>query len=113
MALAILLVLLAGLVIGGFGIILAVDIARAAMEETPATRPAQANVAAKIVDEIPAFIGSKPLLPPTTHIAWAQDDFVNRLEAHLQAEQALVARFLLEPSIDSLYRQESASLQVH
>jgi len=113
MAIAILLVFLGLLVIGALGVVLAVDIARAAMEDVPAARPARADVAAKAVAEIPTFLPAKSQRLATAPIALAQDDFVHRLEAHLQAEQALVARFLLEPSIDSLYRQQSASLQVH
>jgi hypothetical protein len=41
------------------------------------------------------------------------DAMVNRLEDYLREEQAVVARFVNEPSVDNLYRQTPASALIH
>lgn len=69
-----------------------------------------AAAAAERVASLPQFFRDPNARQPTTteddHLA---NDLVGQFEHYLQAEQAAVARFVNEPSIDNLYRRTPAS----
>jgi len=114
MAIAILFVLMAGLVLGVILVMLSVEFVGALAKGAPVRHPEQVSAATSTVREIPGFFVAKSPAPDVAaSYLWSQDEFIDRLEGHLRSEQELVARFLLEPSIDSLYRQAPASLNVH
>lgn len=72
-----------------------------------------AAAAAKKVASLPQFFRDPNTRQPTTGDDHFTDDLVGRLEDYLQAEQAVVAKFVNEPSIDNLYRHMPASPLIH
>jgi len=114
MAVAILFVLLMAGLFGALLVSLVAGIFRAAMEARPARRRALAREAPSTIREVPGFFATTRGLTPTlARGTQKNDELIDRLQGQLQAEQALVARFLVDPSIDSLYRQASASLPIN
>jgi len=113
MAIVILLLLFSGLFLGLVLVTLAGDLTRAVMEDRPVAQPAQRKPAMKVVEEIPSFFAVQGSATARVAGPWSNEELIRRLEGHLRSEQALVASFLLEPSVDSLYRRSPASLQVH
>jgi hypothetical protein len=99
------LVLLSG------GIVLALVMGILATEEGRARkeRHPRAGATASRLAEIPRFFADLDDTPVAGRGAGPHDEIVGRLEDYLRAEQALVAGFVREPSIENLYRRASPS----
>ncbi len=104
-----------GLVVGGLTVLLAVAYASTEKERAQQEMQRRAEAAAAKVD---IRLGMPGFFPPAhaaaAPIAFAFDDgVVRQLENHLRSEQAAVAQFVHQPSIDNLYRQPIRALQLH
>ena len=68
---------------------------------------------AQVMATVPRFF-AKPesTALPSAHTAF-DDRLLADLERYVKSEQALVTLFVNEPSIDSLYRQPSSSLEIN
>lgn len=69
----------------------------------------------RIPKPVMAYSGFLPAVPVVSQpVAFIVDEaFVSQLEHHVRTEQALVAPFVHQPSIDNLYRQSGAPLHMH
>ena len=82
-------------------------------EQEKRARVTEAVPVGQAVAAVPRFFADLEQTPPPTLPDTADDAFVSQLELYLMAEQAVVARFVKEPSIDNLYREASVSPVVH
>jgi hypothetical protein len=100
------LVLVLGLIVGGLTLILAAAYSSAEKTRARTQQARQAAPARQAADAIASLPGLFSPMRPATPIAFVFDDgVVHLLENHLKAEQDVVAQFLRQPSIDTLYRQ--------
>lgn len=108
------LVLVLALIVGGMTVMLTAAYVSTEEERerlAHAPRADAASKATRLVSIPPGFFEPSRASTP---IAFVFDDgLVHRLEAHLRTEQALVEQFVHQPSIDNLYRQPGAPLQLH
>jgi hypothetical protein len=68
---------------------------------------------ARAVESVPRFFAPLDAPVQAASLSGNHDEFVDHLEGYLKAEQALVARFVNEPTVDNLYRQTAISLSVN
>ena len=72
-----------------------------------------ADGVARAVEAVPRFFAPLNVPVQAASPSGNHDDLVDHLKGYLEAEQALVARFIDEPTIDNLYRQATVSLSVN
>lgn len=73
-------------------------------------RGAQDQIAAQAIAMIPRMFRHPDAIPThPAHVATGAR-LLSELESYVIAEQALVAQFVAEPSVDSLYRQPGMSV---
>jgi hypothetical protein len=109
----VLLVLVLGLVFGGMTLMLGAGYVSTEKERARQEQARRAGAAkADAILAVPGFF--QPARPQATPIAFVFDDgLVDRLEARLRTEQALVAQFVHHPSIDNLYPQLASPRYLH
>jgi len=113
MAIVILFLLLVALFFFGLLFSLAVEMLTVRPRAAPDAATSRTQAATRTAEAIPGFLTASAMPPRTATSNSSNDILIDRLQGHLRSEQALVARFLIEPSIDSLYRQSSTPLPVH
>jgi hypothetical protein len=82
-------------------------------EQEERARMTEAVPVGQAVASVPRFFADLDRVQSPPAPDTADDGYVSQLEGYLMAEQALVARFVKEPSIDNLYREASVSPVVH
>jgi hypothetical protein len=91
------------------GMMLALVMGYLSTEQRRAEGERQASMAVQTAVPVPRFfaeLGEEWQEPARDG---PEDEFVDQIEGYLREEQALVARFVKDPSIDNLYRQVPAS----
>jgi hypothetical protein len=106
------LVLVLGMIVVGMTLMLGagyLSVEKSRAEQQSRRREAAATM--ERVLALPAFFESSR---PATPIAFVFDDgVVHQVEHHVRLEQALVAQFVHQPSVDNLYREPGTRLQLH
>ncbi len=107
------LVLLLGLVFGGMMLMLASGFISTERERARQAEERRAEEATPPVQaSTPVFLFSpRPVVPEAPFVF--DDVLISRLENHVRLEQAVVAQFVNQPSIDTLYHQTGSSFHIH
>ncbi len=108
------LVLVLGSLFVGITLLLAlgyVDTEKERARQAAAREAGTAMPAAAMAAE-PRFFASAQAVSAPPAVVF-DDALVGKLEDHLRVEQALLAQFVHNPSIDNLYRQTGAAVHVH
>ena len=103
-----LVVVVVAVLFGGMVLMLAMGYSEAERAQQARARQAAAARASAIV-AVPSFFASVDgaVTPAQTVF---NDAMVNKLEHHVRLEQAVVAQFVHQPSVDNLYRRAGTSL---
>jgi len=116
MSTTIIIVLGAGFLFGGMVLMLAMgylDTEQKRALEAKA-RDVEAASQAAAMAALPGFFApAHATQPPMPALIEFDDAMVNRLEHHVQLEQALVAQFVHHPSLDNLYRHPATPVHLH
>jgi hypothetical protein len=110
----IVLVLVLGLLFGGMTLMLAsgfVSTERERARQAEERRPAEASPPAVPASAPLLFLSPRPAVPEMRFVF--DDVLISRLEDHVRLEQAVVAHFVDQPSIDTLYHQTGSSFHIH
>ncbi len=110
----VLFMVIVGLMVAGLTALLAAGYASTEQERARKEQERRIQAAAKVDISlaVPGFFPSEGAA--ATPIAFVFDDgVVRQLESHLRSEQAAVAQFVHQPSIDNLYRQPTRAFPPH
>lgn len=106
----IVLVLVLALIVGGMTMMLAAGYASTENERERQAQAHRGEAAERIISIPPGFF---QLSRPPAPVAFVFDDgLLHQLETHVRNEQAVVEQFVHQPSVDNLYRQPGARLQM-
>ena len=105
-----LVVVVVAVLFGGMVLMLAMGYQNSEAERARQARARQAAAArASAIVSVPSFFASADgAVPPSQSVF--NDAMVNQLEHHVRLEQAVVAQFVHQPSVDNLYRRAGTSL---
>ncbi len=104
-----LVVVVVAVLFGGMVLMLAMGYQSSEAERARQARAHQAAAGAPSIAALPGFFASadRSLAPSQPVFSEAM---VNQLEHHVRLEQAVVAQFVHQPSVDNLYRRAGTSL---
>ena len=109
---AALVVVVVAVLFGGMILMLAMGYQNSEAERARQAKAGQADAAVKAstIVSVPGFFASADgAATPTPSVF--NEAMVNQLEHHVRLEQAVVAQFVHQPSVDNLYRRVGTSLQ--
>ena len=105
-------ILIGGLFTFAFGgMLLIVLLGARGVEEELKARARQENDLCTAAARIPAFFFANQ--PAGSELGRRDEALIGRLQQYLEAEQLLADEFVLQPSIESLYRESGRRLTVH
>lgn len=81
--------------------------------QTEGKRRVDVEPAVQSVATLPAFFATLQANEGPPAVAGFDDALLAFLQNHVKAEQAMVTKFVLFPSVDNLYRQARPSPRVH
>jgi hypothetical protein len=111
---AALVVLVVAVLFGGMVLMLAMGYQGSEAERSRQARAREADAAARAAAmvAVPGFFArSGRTITPSNRVF--DEAMVNRLEHHVRLEQAVVAQFVHQPSVDNLYRRVGVPNHVH
>ncbi len=108
------LVLFLAVICGGMTLMLAAGYQSAEKERArrASREHAEPVVGTDSLTGVPSFFVAPDTSIPPVSIVF-DDALVRLLEQHVRMEQTVAARFVHNPSVDSLYQQAGSSLHVH